>query len=454
MLKQLVLHTFWFAGLFLVHFLGRRSLGAFVGFLTAAAGVCFLFQRGIDPFGWFFYLAFSFAAFRGGAQLRRWVLARRMVLRHDLETLRGGLEKKKGILEERSRETETAHLRANAISDLYDEVKEMSKCLDILEVFLVLGEALGRNCRFQTVKLSLFHEGREEFPTGWEVYKLEDADFRGVFDKSVFLKDPKRARGEWFPFDERMHAFLLESRKPVYALDPGRPGVTPPPIGQGAPAFVAYPLLMDGKLFAVLTVWDVRTGNPSLLSILLERFVFEVQRIRFYERIENLAITDGLTGVYVRRHLAERMEGEVNRCKRFGFKFSFLMVDIDHFKNFNDSYGHLVGDVVLRQAAELVKKSVREVDLVGRYGGEEFGVILVETDESGALFVAERIRRTIAERCFKAYGEDLTVTVSIGCATFSERLGDAPLIVEAADSALYQAKRQGRNGVCVYSTAG
>jgi diguanylate cyclase (GGDEF)-like protein len=194
---------------------------------------------------------------------------------------------------------------------------------------------------------------------------------------------------------------------------------------------------------------EVRKKDIPTLSILTERFVWEAQRVKLYEKVETLAITDGLTGVFVRRHLLERLEGELDRSRRFGFKFSFLMIDIDRFKDFNDHYGHLVGDVVLKQVAETIRKNVREIDLVGRYGGEEFAVLLIETDEPGALFVAERIRKAMEEKVFEAYDERLSVTISAGCSSYSPALNTSALIVDAADSALYRAKRQGRNRVCL-----
>ena len=217
-------------------------------------------------------------------------------------------------------------------------------------------------------------------------------------------------------------------------------------------AVVAYPMFVEKKIFGIVLVTGLQFQKTKLLNILLGRFVSEMERIRLYDRVQTLAITDGLTGVYVRRHLLERLEGELDRSKRFGFKLSFLMIDIDYFKNFNDSYGHLVGDVVLKQVAETIRSSVREVDLVGRYGGEEFGVLLIETDESLAFMVAERVRRSIEERAFKAYDEKLKVTVSIGCSTYSYyEISDASMLIESADSALYQAKRLGRNKVCLFN---
>ena len=212
--------------------------------------------------------------------------------------------------------------------------------------------------------------------------------------------------------------------------------------------FAAYPVLIQDQIFAVVTLVGIVTKGDPLLFVLIDRFIAELQRVKLYERIQKLAITDGLTGVYVRHHLIERLESEMDRSKRFGLKLSFLMIDIDHFKHFNDEYGHLVGDVVLRQVAQTIKKNVREVDFVGRYGGEEFGVGLIETDAGTAFLVAERIRRAIGENVFEAFDEKLNVNVSVGCSALTVVTNTVYTLVEAADAALYQAKRMGRNRVC------
>jgi diguanylate cyclase (GGDEF)-like protein len=126
------------------------------------------------------------------------------------------------------------------------------------------------------------------------------------------------------------------------------------------------------------------------------------------------------------------------------------MIDIDFFKNFNDQYGHLVGDVMLREVAKRIQENIRQVDLICRFGGEEFCVILVETDKAGAVFAAERIRRAIEEKQIKAYDEDLQVTVSIGISVFPEDATEANVILDKADGALYRAKHSGRNMVCAH----
>jgi diguanylate cyclase (GGDEF)-like protein len=346
-------------------------------------------------------------------------------------------------------ETDTIRLQANQISMLCDKIKEMSQSLDPLETFLVFGEALSRSFRFDCLKLIFFREPEgdaEREPD--EMYQLFHSDFQGLFDRSVFLKDRGRARGEIFAFDRKIMAALSKSGKSLYFIDPTRHsyGDDPALFAEGSP-FLAYPVFIDRRLSAVLIILGVRAEDIPIFSVLTESFIAEIERIKLYEKVGLLAMTDGLTGISVRRHLLARLQDETERSRRLGLKLSFLMIDIDDFKHFNDQYGHLVGDVVLKEVAETVKRNIREVDLVGRYGGEEFGVFLIETDESGAFFVAERIRRAIAERTYKAYDEDLSVTVSIGCATRSGPEGDSTALIESADAALYEAKRLGKNRV-------
>jgi len=162
-----------------------------------------------------------------------------------------------------------------------------------------------------------------------------------------------------------------------------------------------------------------------------------------------LAITDSLTGVSSRRYLMERFSEEIERSRKFKYNFSFLMVDIDHFKDYNDRYGHLVGDAILREVSKSIKENIRQIDLVGRYGGEEFSVILTETDKEGARLAAERIRQAIENKHIRIYDEDLRVTISIGVSIFPDDAYEARQLIEKADQALYQAKQAGRNRVWI-----
>ncbi len=447
MWRYLVLHSLWFSMLFLVNFTGTRKSRNFVLFLIFAFALAAARWAPMDPFAWLYYFASSLLVFYGAAQFRQWAAGQSAVLDRELREMLRRLERRREQLGTSARRVEVLSQRAEEISELYDKIKEMSQSLDILETFLAFAEMVANSFRFNLVKLALFNEESFPFQSPEQIYEMRRSDFTPLFDRGVFLKDRKKAKGELFPADRKIFEEVFRTLKPLAVTETNRESLAR--FGPDFAPFIAIPIFIQKKIFAILVLSGVEAADTALLTLLTERFGSEIQRVKLYEKVQMLAITDGLTGVYVRRHLFERLEGEMGRCKKFGFKLSFLMIDLDHFKQFNDEYGHLVGDVVLRETAETVQKSIREVDLVARYGGEEFGVLLIETDESAAFLVAERIRRSIAEKTVKAYGESLRVTASIGCATSGDTLSEASLIVDAADSALYQAKRQGRDRVCV-----
>ncbi len=165
-------------------------------------------------------------------------------------------------------------------------------------------------------------------------------------------------------------------------------------------------------------------------------------------RYQWLATVDPLTGCHNRRSLMDKLTHELDRSKRYGLALSVLMIDLDRFKNINDTYGHLVGDRVLQQLGDILRRQVRSVDLVARYGGEEFVVVLPETDKTGAAVFAERIRIAVEGHDFADGDERLGATVSIGVAGSPDVAETAQLLMGGADQALYRAKHAGRNRVC------
>jgi diguanylate cyclase (GGDEF)-like protein len=161
-------------------------------------------------------------------------------------------------------------------------------------------------------------------------------------------------------------------------------------------------------------------------------------------RIHDLAIRDELTGVYNRRYLMEIISMEKQRCDRSGHIFSLCIIDVDFFKRVNDVYGHLAGDEVLRTVASAAAATMRQTDFFGRYGGEEFAMVLTGTSVEGALLAADRVRQRIESLSFPKISPDLRVTISIGITEF-QRTENADATFQRADEALYRAKEGGRN---------
>jgi diguanylate cyclase (GGDEF)-like protein len=189
---------------------------------------------------------------------------------------------------------------------------------------------------------------------------------------------------------------------------------------------------------------DLPVVSGGEVGYLTEVFNNMVARLREgRQELERLSVTDDLTGLYNRRYLMETLASEVRRARRLEHPFALLMVDIDHFKEYNDAFGHLAGDEMLTRVARVLRESTREVDCAARYGGEEFVVLLPETGVAEAAETAERIRARVAAEAL-AGGQ---ITLSIGVAEFPSH-GDTPeAMIAAADAALYQAKREGRNRV-------
>ncbi len=165
------------------------------------------------------------------------------------------------------------------------------------------------------------------------------------------------------------------------------------------------------------------------------------------KELQELSIRDSLTGLHNRRHLIETLTQEISRSKRYGNSLSLLMIDIDYFKRYNDSYGHLAGDEALKTMAVILGKTLRSNDCSARYGGEEFAIMLPATESEGARQMAERIRQKFEETSFTWEGRTEKITVSIGIGTFPENSDDLNSLIGNADAALYQAKKAGRNQV-------
>jgi len=339
--------------------------------------------------------------------------------------------------------------RLSEISNLYEITKDLSTSLHFDSIFKILVEYLHKNFMFKKVTLVLL--SNDVLASAGElVYEAAGNQEGASKTKGVFPKIEPATR-EPCENDKKIYELL---KNDVRRIQITRTEWDQNPYAQYLPkdaqTYMASPIIFDGRVIGVLSIEDLSVSELEKFSILTAQFALEMRRIILYEKVEEMAITDGLTKAFAKRHITERLIEEFERSERHKFNLAFLMVDIDYFKNYNDTYGHLVGDVVLKEIVALLKANTREVDLVGRFGGEEFCVILPETEKVQATIVAERIRSVIEKHHFKAYDESTNVRVSIGIAVYPEDANDVNALIENSDTALYAAKKEGRNKVSVW----
>ena len=269
----------------------------------------------------------------------------------------------------------------------------------------------------------------------------------GLVSMVVENRHPLPYRGE---YDEK-HQVVFTRR------------VTPPVM----PSLVVLPLLVHDNRLGTLVLGSSRRGAfndaaRNTLEVIASHMAVSLSNARMVRRLEELATMDGLTGLLNKRAMLEVAEAKIASARRFGRPLSVLVTDIDFFKRVNDTYGHDVGDVIIKGLGDILRRAKRSTDSVARFGGEEFVVICEETDERGALLLAERVREELERTVFHAGGakdgarKDATtvsVTCSVGVATFPRAGSTWDELFKAADEALYTSKRGGRNRSTVHGAS-
>jgi two-component system, cell cycle response regulator len=220
-------------------------------------------------------------------------------------------------------------------------------------------------------------------------------------------------------------------------------------------SLLVLPLLCADEAIGTLTLISRGTNRfgkdvREMLGIIANQVAVCLQNAGMYKHMETMATTDGLTGLTNHRTFQERAGDLLERAGRHGHRAAVLLTDVDHFKRVNDTYGHPVGDEVLRRVARVLAEAVRKIDIVARYGGEEFAVVLEATDLAGAVKLAERIRQDVARLVIESEQGPFQVTLSCGVAAFPDDATDRETLIERADHALYHAKESGRNRVVSY----
>lgn len=252
----------------------------------------------------------------------------------------------------------------------------------------------------------------------------------------------------------RVAKAVFAKNKPAVVADVSTTSLAPLQEERGykTPSFISCPINLGQKTIGVMNFTDRATGEAfdktslELFQAISPQLAVTIDRATLKEKageFEQLSVTDPLTGLLNRRYIEERLLEEIKRSQRQGFSMSFMMLDVDHFKSYNDEYGHPAGDEALKMVAHVIRETLRGADVAARFGGEEFSILLPQTNIEEAATIAERIRGNIEHADFA----HRVVTTSIGVASCSAELCVSADLVSAADQALYEAKRQGRNRV-------
>jgi len=231
-----------------------------------------------------------------------------------------------------------------------------------------------------------------------------------------------------------------------------------------ASSFISYPITVGQRKVGVINLTDRLDGTPfqeedlALLDLMSPHLALIIDRTEWHKKAETyqrMSLTDPLTSLPNRRYLEDRLFEEVERSKRYGTPLSFMIIDVDHFKTFNDVHGHTNADRVLVRAAQILRSSIRAIDTAARFAGDEFCVVLPETEIRAAAAIAERLRESVKRTEFRTEQGDLigNATISIGVSSFSPSRQSPLSIIQAADRALYKAKTRGRDRVAVYEEA-
>jgi diguanylate cyclase (GGDEF)-like protein len=223
---------------------------------------------------------------------------------------------------------------------------------------------------------------------------------------------------------------------------------------RGFSSLISVPLISQDRIIGILRLNNTKKGAYQFDDLRLLDFISDlassaINNARLYEKTEELSTKDSLTGFYIHRYMKERLREEIRRSQINSQPLSIIMMDIDHFKDYNDRYGHSAGDKVLLGIADIIRNNIKDSYVVARYGGEEFVMIMPSTDINKARLVAEGIRKDISEKQFILRRQQTSVTISAGAVSCSEDIRDEEGLLKKADICLYTAKKEGRNKVCV-----
>lgn len=355
---------------------------------------------------------------------------------------RRSIEEKNSIIERTNR---TLERLVKDLSLIYEIGQEVNSIIDLEKLYTNITEALKRYLRISQFAILVFDDKREELHVKAAYgFVDEDAIFHTTFCKGEGITGlvAETGRKIYIRDTTKEERFLnYKSEKPVERS-----------------SFLSIPLVYKGEMQGVINFSRLGANSFSyqdvrMMSLVAGQVAIAIANARLYTRTRELSVKDELTGINNRRYFQQMLQMEWKRAVRFGRQLSLIMIDVDHFKIYNDTFGHMQGDLVLKRIGELLKRNLREVDTVARFGGEEFVLLLPDTDKRGAIAVAEKVRVFVEAYRFATedHHETRPITISAGIACFPGDVSEMDDLIDRADIALYRAKENGRNRVECYA---
>jgi len=321
----------------------------------------------------------------------------------------------------------------------YEVANRVSSALKIEDVLKVVLTATSAIVHYDAAALSLVDEENPEKSLIYDVYNLDQEALKG----KSFGHNEGHVGWVTHLRTYLAHSDVTKAQRPVFSATLRI---------KGAKSMLCLPLINQDRAVGALTFFwkkenTLEEGDRKILEVLAIQASASLENARMYQQMEKMAITDGLTGLHNHRYFKEWLQNEIHRAGRMPINISLILMDIDHFKGVNDTYGHPVGDLVLKKVSAILSDSIRTIDLAVRYGGEEFVLVLLDTNAKGAQKMANRIRKEIQGTKIDFPKGSLKVTISMGVSTFPENAEHVQPLIDVADKALYFSKENGRNQV-------
>lgn len=327
-----------------------------------------------------------------------------------------------------------------------------------VEFFEEVGKTLTSSMELNKILVAIMKKTKDMTNAeAWSVLLVDEETGDLVFEKADAKKSSRIEKYRLKP-GEGIAGWVAQEGIPVIVPDVSRDerfsSKVDKKIHFKTKSLMCVPIKSQGRVVGVLEVVNKKTGEPftkedlDLLMRLIGQAALAIERTTLYQKMAELALTDDLTKLFNTRYLNRTIETEIQRSNRYHTSISLIFIDIDYFKNINDNHGHLVGSKTLVEMGQMIIKCLRSIDIVARYGGDEFVVVLPQTTPKAAAQIAERIRKSVEQNVFlKKEGYNLRVTASFGVASYPENAKTKEDLLRLADEAMYRVKYTTRNGV-------